>query len=143
MPGLGNRLSWGVHRYLLATETFPIIEILNREDWPRKREQFFTGNFGALQFARDAGYDMIMVGYLEPLSRLDTWVIHTKIIETASGTTLWYGTSKVYTTRHDMWEVSSSVGLTDRRPDFYYTDELLESVSECIARDILLDPEFD
>jgi hypothetical protein len=141
MPGLGNQLAWAVHRDLLATETFPIIEVFNREDWPRKKEQFFTGNFGALQIARDAEYDLIVVGYLEPITRLDTWNVHTKVIEVASGTTLWYGSSKVYTNRADMHEVSSFVGLTDRRPDIMWNDKLLDTVAECIARDMTTDPE--
>ena len=141
MPGLGNQLAWAVHRNLLATEVFPIIEVLNREDWPRKKEQFFTGNFGALQFARDAGYDMIVVGYLEPIYRLDTWNVHTKIIEVDSGTTVWYGSSKVYTNRSDMLEVSSFIGMTDRRPDIYWNDKLLETVAQCIAHDMTTDPE--
>ena len=143
MPGLGNQLTWAVHRRLLETEVFPIIEVLNREDWPRKREQFFTGNFGALRFAADAGYDIVVVGYLEPLSRLDSWTIHTKIIEVASGTTLWYGTSTVYTTRHDMFEVSSTLGLTDRRPDLLYSNILTEEIAQCIAHDMTHDPEVD
>jgi hypothetical protein len=142
-PGVGNQLAWAVHRQLLATEIFPVIEVLNREDWPRKREQFFTGNFGALRYAADAGYDMIVVGDIQPLTRLDTWTVHTKIIEVASGTTVWYGTSTVYTTRHDMYEVSSFFGLTDRRPDILYSEQLLNTVAECIAYDMTHDPEVD
>jgi hypothetical protein len=143
MPGLGNQLTWAIHRRLLETEVFPIIEVLNREDWPRKREQFFTGNFGALRFAADAGYDMVVVGYLEPLVRLDTWTVHTKLIEVSSGTTLWYGTSTVYTMRPDMLEVSSRLGLTDRRPDILNTNELTEEIAKCIAYDMTHDPEVD
>jgi len=141
MPGLGNQLAWAVHRDLLATETFPILEVFNREDWPRKKEQFFTGNFGALQIARDAEYDVVIVGYLEPITRLDTWIVHTKVIEVASGTTLWYGSSKVYTNRADMHEVSSFVGLTDRRPDILWNDKLFDTVAQCIAHDMTTDPE--
>jgi hypothetical protein len=117
--------------------------VLNREDWPRKKEEFFTGNFGALAFARDAGYDMIVVGYLDEIKRLDTWRVHTKVIEVASGTTLWYGTSEAFTTRADLLETSSTVGLTDRRPDMLYSIELLDSVSACIAHDMTHDPEVD
>jgi len=142
-PGLGNELAWSLQRKLLETEVFPIIEVLNREDWPRKKEEFFTGNFGALAFARDAGYDLIVVGYLDPFDRLDTWNVHTKIIEVASGITIWYGTSKVYTSRADMWEVSSTAGLTDRRPDLFFTKPLLETVTQCIAYDMTHDPEVD
>lgn len=140
-PSLGNKLAWAVQRKLLASKIFPIIEVLNREDWPRKKDQFFSGNFGALAYGRDAGYDMIVVGYMEPLYRLDTWTIHTKVIEVASGTTLWFGSSTAYTTRHDMWEVSSFVGLTDRRPDFQYSDELLDTVTTCATDEMLTIPE--
>lgn len=143
MPGLGNQLAWAIHRQLLQTEIFPIIEVLNREDWPRKREQFFTGNFGALRFASDANYDLIVLGYLEPINRLDTWTVHTKVIEVASGTTLWFGTSTVYTSRMDMLEVSSSVGLTDRRPDLLYGSALLDEVAQCISYNMTHDPEVD
>lgn len=139
--GLGNQLAWGVHRQLLASEVFPIVEVLNREDWPRKHEQFFSGNFGALKFARDADYDVVVVGYLEPIVRLDTWELHTKVIEVGSGTTLWYGTSRITTNRSDMLEVSSFVGLTDRRPDIYWNDRLLDEVTQCIAREMVADPE--
>jgi len=142
-PGLGNQLAWSLHQRLLETGVFPIMEVLNREDWPRKKEEFFTGNFGALSFAREAGYDVIVVGYLDPLERLDTWTVHTKIIEVASGITIWHGTSRVYTSRPDMWEVSSTVGLTDRRPDLLFTQPLLESVTQCIAYDMTHDPEVD
>jgi hypothetical protein len=139
--GLGNQLAWGVHRHLLASEVFPIIEVLNREDWPRKKEEFFTGNFGALQFARDASYDVVIVGHLEPIVRLDTWEVHTKVIEVESGTTLWYGTSRITTNRADMLEASSFVGLTDRRPDIYWNDRLLNDVTQCIAQEMVADPE--
>lgn len=143
LPGLGNNLAWAVHRELLASEVFPIVEVLNRQDWPGKKEEFFTGNFGAITAARDAKYDLVMVGYVEPLHRLDTWIIHTKVIEVEAGVTLWYGTSTVYTQRPDMLEVSSSIGLTDRRPDLLYTTPLLEESAQCIAYDMLHDPEVD
>jgi hypothetical protein len=142
-PGLGNELAWATHRKLLETGVFPVIEVLNRQDWPRKNEEFFSGNFGALAFARDAGYDLIVVGYLDPLVRLDTWTVHTKIIEVASGITLWYGTSTVDTVRADMLETSSSIGMTDRRFDMLYTKELVDTVTSCIAYDMTHDPEVD
>jgi hypothetical protein len=143
LPGLGNTLAWEVHRQLLGSEVFPIVEVLNRQDWPGKKEEFSTGNFGAITAARDAKYDLVMVGYLEPLHRLDTWIIHTKVIEVEAGVTLWYGTSRVWTDRADMLEVSSSLGLTDRRPDLIHITPLLEESGRCIAYDMLHDPEVD
>jgi hypothetical protein len=140
LPGLGNELAWAVQRELLSTEIFPVVELLNRQDWPGKKEEFFTGNFGAISYARDAGYDLVLVGYFEPQERLDTWTIHTKLIEIDSGITLWYGTSRVSTSRKDMEEVSSTLGLTNRRPDLLYTNALLSEAAACIARDMFKDP---
>jgi hypothetical protein len=143
LPGIGNRLSWGVQRELLGTEVFPVVEVLNRQDWPGKKEEFFAGNFGALSFARAAGYDLVLVGAIEPITRLDEYVVHSKIIEAESGITLWFGTSRVVSNRADMLGVSSSLGLTDERPDIVSTDPMLKQAAECIAYDITHDPDVD
>jgi len=140
LPGLGNQFAWSVQRDLISAEIFPIVEVLNRQDWPGKKEEFFTGNFGSLNYARDAGYDLVMVGYLEPQDRIDTIVVHTKLIDVESGITLWYGTNTTYTIRPDLLEVSSTFGFTDRRPDLMYTNPLMQEASRCIAWSVLNDP---
>ena len=142
-PGVSDQLAWSVHRELLGYDTLPIIEVFNRQDWPGKKDDFFTGNFGALTLARDAGYDLVLVGYLEKITRLDEWTVHTKIIDVDSGTTLWYGTSRVTNNRADLLEVSSTMGLTDRRPDMLDTKQMTDRAAICIAHDIMVDPEFD
>lgn len=138
-PGAGNRFAWNVQRELLSTELLPIVEVFNRQDWPGKKEEFFTGNFGALERARHAGYDVVMVGQMEPQNRTDTWTVHTKMIEVESGITLWYGTTTAYTTRHDQWEIAATFGLIDRRPDILYSTEGMELVASCIAHDMMND----
>ena len=143
LPGLGNQLAWAVQRELLATEVFPIVEVFNRQDWPGKKEDFFAGDFGAINYARDAKYDLVMVGYLEPLSRIDTWIIHTKVIDVDAGVTLWFGTTTAWTQRADMLEVSSTFGLTDRRPDLLHTTPLIDEAARCISYDMLHDPAVD
>ena len=142
-PGLGTQIAWAVQRELLASDTFPIVQMLAREDWPGRKEEFFAGNFGSLAFARDAGFDLIMIGYLEQADRLDTWVVHTKLLEVSSGVTLWYGTSTIRNNQPDMLEISSTAGLTDRRPDIYNTRQMKDSVASCIVHDMLTDPEID
>ena len=143
LPGISDQLAWGVHRELLAYDTLPIIEVFNRQDWPGKKDDFFPGNFGALSLARDAGYDLILIGYMDRIVRLDTWVIHTKIIDVDSGTTLWYGTSTVKTRQPDLYEVSGTFGLTSQRPDILYISPMIDEASSCIARDIMVDPELE
>ena len=143
LPGISDQLAWGVHRELLSYETLPIIEVFNRQDWPGQKDDFFTGNFGALSLAKDAGYDLILLGYMDRITRLDTWVIHTKIIDVDSGTTLWYGTSRIVTNEPDFYEVSGTFGLTSQRPDQLYISPMLNKAASCIAHDIMIDPELE
>ncbi len=134
--GLGTQMAWAVQRELLATEVFPVVQMLAHEDWPGRKQEFFAGNFGSLAFARDAGLDFVLIGYIDWPDRLDKWVVHTKLIDVHTGTTLWYGSSTVSTVRPDMLEVSSTLGLTDRRPDMYHMQQIRDAAATCIARDM-------
>ena len=136
-PGIGNELAWKVQAEFLQKQAFPIVEVLNRQDWPGKKEEFFTGNFGALTHAMDAGYDLALVGLVESGDRLDTLVVDTKLIEVESGITLWYGRTRVVTDRKDMEAVSSFLFLTDNRPDLMYYDALIDKASRCIVTEIM------
>lgn len=141
--GIGTQVAWGVQRELLATELFPIVQMLAHEDWPGRKQEFFAGNFGSLAFARDANLDFVLIGYIDWPDRLDKWVIHTKLIDVHTGSTLWYGSSTVTTSRGDMLEVSSTLGLTDRRPDIYNMQQIRDTAATCIVHDMLTDPEIE
>ena len=141
--GLGTQMAWAVQRELLAAEVFPVVQMLAHEDWPGRKQEFFAGNFGSLAFARDAGLDFVLIGYIDWPDRLDKWVVYTKLLDVHTGTTLWYGTSTVTTNRPDMLEVSSTLGLTDRRPDMYNMQQIRETAASCIVRDMTNDPEID
>jgi len=136
-PGLGEQLAWKVHAELLKTGQIPIVEILNRQDWPGKKEEFFSGNFGAIAFARDADYDFVFIGRLEPIRNTDTLEISTKLIETDSGITVWYGKSSAYTNRRTIQQAASALWIEDRRPDLIYSDILIDELSRCIVRGAL------
>ena len=132
-PGLGNILSWKVHQYILASQTIPIVEVLNRQDWPGKKEEFFTGNFGAISRAREAGYDLVLIGYLESLKSMDTMTAYTKVIDVESGITLWYGQSTSSTYRPDIKRARYGLRLEPSRPDMLFTDDLVGGLAQCIA----------
>jgi hypothetical protein len=94
-PGLGMELTEELQRRLMETGALPIVEILNRQDWPGKKEEFNTGNFHALVMARDAGYDLIIVGSVERVNDLKTLAAMVRLIEVESGTTVYVGRSSV------------------------------------------------
>lgn len=135
-PSLGSELAWKVHARMLDTGDFPIVEVLNRQDWPGKKDEFFTGNFGALQYGREAGYDLVMVGYLENLTSLDKMSAYVKIIEIETGITLWYGKTTVATYRPELQRAGAWLGIRDERPDQFYIPETVEGLAACIARDV-------
>lgn len=142
-PGLGDILAWGIHAELVRSQALPIVEVLNRQDWPGKKEEFFTGNYGAITQSRYAGYDLALVGYMEMPHERETYHVYTKLIEVESGITVWYGQTTVHTRRGTMDRASQFLGMTARREDMYYTKPITEDASKCIVRAMLKDPEFE
>lgn len=138
LPGVERQLAWSMQAELLSSELFPIVEVLQRDDWPGKKDDFFAGNHGALTMARDAGYDVVLVGFLEPLKSLDTWTVHSKLMDTDGGITIWYGTTTVSTRRSTSDAVSSWVGLEDRQ-EHLYTSEIMSKIPKCIVKALAAD----
>lgn len=138
-PGVGNQLAWAVQQNLLGSGAVPIVEVLNRHDWPGKKEEFFTGNFGAIATARDAGYDLVLVGNLEPMQAAEMLSARTKLIEVESGITVWYGNTfseRSYSTWHNL---SEWLGMRDRVPADLGWNHLVDALGICIAEDVIKD----
>lgn len=140
-PGLGNQIAWQVHGHLLKSGEVPIVEVFNRQDWPYKKEEFFTGNFGGISMAREAGYDLLLVGSIEPSRDRDEMISHVKILEVESGITVYYGKISTSTLRRNMHELGSKLWLNDEVPSLMYTDELTQSLARCIIKAVLADPD--
>lgn len=137
MPGLGNELAWKVRNEVVELDTIPIVEVLNRQDWPSKKDEFNTGNFGAIAAGRDAGYDLILVGNVKALSSFDTMSAETKLIEADSGITLWSGLSTANSYKRGINRELSSMFLEKEDPSKLDTSGLINDLASCIARDIL------
>lgn len=137
VPGLGNELAWKIQEDFLASEIFPLVEVLNRQDWPGKKEEFRTGNFGAIAAARDAGYDLVFVGSLDPITSIDTLSATTKLIETESGTTLWFGQSAVRSDTKVINETLDTMMLAKRDPSIIETNQLKDGLAQCIVREVV------
>lgn len=140
--GLGNKLAWQLHAALLSTGEIPIVEVFNREDWPGKREEFFTGNFGALSIAREAAYDLVLVGMLEQQKNLDQITAYTKIMDVDSGITVWYGKTTVTSIRRDLDNWYDTFWLDDKDPAQFYSESTLNKISTCIAQAVINEEEL-
>lgn len=140
-PGLGNELAWKIQAEFLRSGQVPVVEILNRHDWPGKKNEFFAGDFGAIATAREAGYDLVFVGYLRPMRSLDSMTAYTKVIEIDSGITIWYGETTVTTYEPDLQRIRASLFLEDPRPDKFYMGPLTDRLASCIVKAIASEEE--
>ncbi len=133
-PGLDAQLAWRIQAELLEQQQIPIVEFLPRQDWPGKKDEFFTGNYGAIRLARDAGYDLVFVGYVDALRSTTELVAYGKILDTESGVTVWYGKSDVNTQRKELQDLRSSIGLQPERTDIIYASPLIDELARCVVK---------
>lgn len=137
--GLGNQLAYSVQQQLLQSGEVPMVELLNRQDWPGKKEEFYTGNFGAIAIAREAGYDLVLVGFVEPLASLNQMRAFGKLIDVENGVTVWYGETTASTNRGEFNQLGASLRIENRRPDLLYTGQLSDKLAECFSHNLLAD----
>ncbi len=136
-PGLDRRLAELVHAHFISRDELPIIEVFNRLDWPGKKEEFYTGNFGAIAAAREAGYDFVMVGSLERISDASTLTAAAKVIEVESGITLYYGKTSVTSYKDSDRNFWAHIGADTRRPDKIFDSQLIEDLSRCVVESVI------
>ena len=140
-PGIGNKLAWQLHSELLSNEAVPIVEVFNRQDWPRKSEEFYTGNFGAISLADQAGYDLVLVGMVQDLKYQGSMSAEAKLIEVSSGITVWYGQSTVETDapQYERDQIREDLigDYVPRKPSAIPINDLVDMMSGCIASNLL------
>ena len=134
----GYDLAVATHQELLSSGEIPVIEVLDRRDWPGKSEEFSSGNFGAIQAARNAGFDLVLVGQLEPIRSSDSLAVLSKVIDTESGITVWYGRTEIFTYRPEIERSAAYIDLTTHRPDLVYTPEMADEMAKCLAKRMIV-----
>lgn len=129
----GLNLAQNFQQNMLAQNQKMIIEIFDRAEWPGKGHDFATGNFVALRQARDAGYDFLLVGTLDKTVDSNLTVIHTKLIDTDSSTTIWYGTSELESIEKPRRNFLNflSRGIYPMREDILHYSENTKSLCSC------------
>jgi len=130
--GLGRELAWKMHAEFLTNQAMPIVEVFEREDWPGKKNEFYAGNFGSIAQAREAGYDLVLIGLVEPMRGVNTLTVHTKIIDADAGITIWYGTAKVEMEKSQIDRSQLYLIVAPHiRPDLMYMDEMISKAAGC------------
>ncbi|MCB0360947.1 MAG: hypothetical protein KDD44_14965, partial [Bdellovibrionales bacterium] len=67
----GRELARKFQLELRRSGELPIVELFNVDKWPGKREEYFTGNYGAISRATDAGFDLLFLGYVDEIDNED------------------------------------------------------------------------
>jgi hypothetical protein len=137
LPGMGNELAWKIRNELISTGEIPMVEVLNRSDWPRKKEEYHLGNFGALGQARAAGYDLVLVGKVENLRSMDSLTANVKVIEVDTGITLWSGESQVTSDRRYQTRRMDPWGGPTYIPSQLNTNLLIDEMAGCVRETLL------
>ena len=115
----------------------PIVELFERDRWPGKRAEFFAGNYQAISIARAAGYDLVMIGYLEALKDPSDFIAYIKIIDTQNNMTIWSSKTEVHSHEHDISDALSKVDIAKRRNDLFDFTGLTKQLVYCAVDEIV------
>ena len=132
----GRELARKVQSELIRQGEISIVEVFNIDRWPGKREDFFTGNYGAIEVARQAGYDLLLVGYLDKIRNLNELGIFTKLIDLSKGVTLWYAKNSVLSHHSSHERALADLRLVQQRPEMLYLNEKGEYLSSCVVEQL-------
>lgn len=139
-PGAGKQIARYLQRELLSKQTsVNVIETMDRSDWPGQAEQFFHGNFNAISMARDAGFDLVLVGVIENPRSAEAISAFSKLIEVESGITVWSGRSEASTNANVRSRSGVSSWWTSDQQRYPRTNTLLETLAQCLITNALTD----
>ncbi len=135
----GRDIALNFHQEIVGSGELGIVELFNRDRWPGKRAEFSHGNYQAIESARNAGYDLVLVGYLEDIVNETDLTLLTKLIDTSNGVTLWYGRTVTYSARRPLRRSISeySFGFVRDRPDSFAFQERVAEMARCTVDSIL------
>ncbi len=132
-------LATNFKKHLLSTKEIAIVEMFDRDSWPLKFKEFRTGNHKAIEQARNAGYDMVLVGKVNKITNPNELTIETKMIDTNTSITLWFSKTTVLSHAKTLDKNMDSFGLSKYKPSKFYFKELLEEVSLCTVKRFVLE----
>lgn len=139
----GRELARKFQMELSAAEVVPIVQLFNVDRWPGKREEFFEGNYQAIAFARDAGFDLVVVGYLEELRNDEELVLYTKVIDTSNYVTIWSGKTVSFSRARRLNKALEQTRLLKDRPDLFDFPERTNELTTCTLAGVLGEGEQD
>lgn len=135
----GRELARMFHQELQSAGELPIIELYDIDRWPGKRQEFFAGNYRAIEIGRHAGFDFVLLGYLDDITNATDLSLYTKIVDTSNGITVWSGHSEVRSHLRDWKRELSRTRLLKEQPEEFRFKERVAELARCTTKRILSD----
>ena len=133
----GVRLAKQFQQEFLKTGEVQIVEVFNRKSWPGKTEDFFAGNYQAIQYAYNAGYDLVLVGHMEEIRNEEEFVVFTKLIDTAQGITVWSSKTTAFAKDKEYTRYLAAANLATQRPDLFYFRKQTDLLTACTVNEMI------
>ncbi|MCC6933994.1 MAG: hypothetical protein IT292_12220 [Deltaproteobacteria bacterium] len=138
---LGNDLARIFQRELIRSKEIPVVEIFFRDRWPGRRGDFNEGNYQALMLARNAGYDLVLLGRLLPITDPSVLITDTKVVDVLTGVTLWSGQTTHTSYRREQRELLGKTPFFKNRPEIFDFSERVTELAECTVHEGILNSE--
>jgi len=135
----GRELARDTQLELNASGDVPIVELFDRDRWPGKRADFFKGNYEAVEIARSAGYDFVLIGYLEDLKNDSTMELFTKLIDTQNQVTVWSSKTETESLTRGLRKDLSDLRVANNRPDLFDFPARTKELVRCTVDGLLND----
>lgn len=135
----GRTLASKFQRAFLQTEELSIVELFDRDNWPGKSDEFFAGNYGAMKLARDAGYDVVVLGRMNDIVDGRNLAVNVKIIDLNTSITLWFGEITAYTHEKLIREAMSKAGVSKEKHEDFQFEERTDELANCAAESAIVD----
>ena len=116
-----------------------VIEFFDVDIGPDKKEDFERGNYIAIETARRAGYDLVVIGKMAEIRNEHDIEVTIRIIDTANNVTLWHSKNILYSQERE-WRRSLAnfaVFGVDDRPDLFDLPARTAELAKCSVRRIL------
>ncbi len=135
---LSLQLATSLQRELLTSQIFPILEVIDRGSWVGKRDEFFIGNYRAIQIAKNAGYDLLIVSQLDSVNNARDASLMLKVIDLQNRVTIWYGKSTVFQDQSPAEMVASITKKGSKKPSDMPLTHLFQGLSKCTVSNMKL-----
>ncbi len=138
MHHFGRRLAKNFQEELLQRGTLSIVELFNRDNWPGKRDDFFSGNYQSIEYARNAGYDFVLIGHMQDIRADDQMVVYTKLIDVSNNVTVWSAKTTVSSTQRSVNEGIDTIVGGVRQPELFPFTEQAAELARCTVEEMHL-----